>query len=225
MNCLALESKTSSTNILTKKFATQIQSENRKQEAVPIGKGEILKVGRFSFCCSWLMAINEFELQMMPGCCRIGIQDSKPFIFCLESESKVCCHANSNSTMFEVALEKLMGEKVWLRFGKQYLNFARRGAIQRGYGNNLLAQVQPVVEWYIECKDKMDHLVQVAQLGKVSSLFFSLWLEFKAMWIDGSKGKQAIILEYVISGDVGLENCLGGNVNHGNLYGVWRSLR
>jgi hypothetical protein len=190
----------------------EIEPKHRKREAVwgfellhddpicePYGfayNAKILKVGEFSFLCSWLRKIDDARLQMMPHCCRIALdKDDNPFIFCV-SDGK-CSHVNSNKKMFKVNLKKLMGEEVWSRFNSGYAGFARGRFIQRGLGESFLSQVEPIVEWYVKFKTQMDHLVRIADMAKVSSDLLSLWSEFMEMWIDGHPDQQDKVMKHI----------------------------
>jgi hypothetical protein len=204
----------------------EISNEKRKNTVVNYKDMTIIhyeNIMRF-----WYKLVDQIKVKMMPQCARIIIFNEEKYSIvcsngsnCIRSDC-VYSHCNSNEILFDVALETLMGKEVWDRFALQYRNFSIGGAFQRGHGSVLMYQVGPVRQFYQENKLKMDELQLAAK--NIISETFDLWLEFKAIWIDGSTSKQDCVFKWGLEQDIGFAACMTGLARNANMYSYWKSL-
>jgi hypothetical protein len=83
-------------------------------------------------------------------------------------------------------------------------------------------QVGPVKQFYQDNKSKMDELQLAAK--NIISETFDLWLEFKTIWIDGSRSKQDCVFKWGLEQDIGLGACMADLARNANMYSYWKSL-
>ncbi len=161
---------------------------------------------------------------LIPSCSRIGIIEiSKPFIFCC-TPNCLNSHSSTNDVLFIIKLKRLMGSEIWKVFAYQYEVFARGKAAESGYGYMLENKVVQIRKWYFENCLKVDKFIDNAKENKINCPYYTLWIEFHAMWINGSVIKQKNLIKWVISQDCGAFATSIGLIHSTNLFDKFNKL-
>ncbi len=100
--------------------------------------------------------------------------------------------------MFARELHALMGEKIWTSFANYYARIARGEPTDF----DVYIYCKDVFDWYNKNKLKMDEICSMYEIHpKDFSMHYhwTLWLEFKEMWIDSTLEQRKDLLQLLQS--------------------------
>jgi len=96
--------------------------------------------------------------------------------------------------------------------------------MQRGYGREIMAQVDPVVAWHNQLSDRdRERLENSIAAMPVDDNIRTLWEQFKEMWIDSDYAERRRAQLIATSGDIGVLACVAGAARGSDLYQLWKS--